>query len=80
MIEMSHPQMIKKYEEQDRYASIGKHTNSKLIDKENTAFPRQVMIICLKSKHRKKESKKEERALTAAAKHQVIGKNQQSTT
>ena len=57
MIEMSHPQMIKKYEEQDRYASVGKHTNSKLIDKENTAFPRQVMISCLKSKHQKKESK-----------------------
>ena len=38
MIEMSHPQMIKKYEEQDRYASIGKHTNSKLIDKDNTVF------------------------------------------
>ena len=57
MIEMSHPQMIKKYEEQDRYASIGKHTNSKLIDKENTALPGQVMISCLKSKHQKKESK-----------------------
>ena len=75
MIETSHPQMIKKYEEQNRYASIGKHTNSKIIDKENTAFPRQVMISCLKSKHRKKESNKEETALTAGAKHQSIGKN-----
>ena len=54
MIETSHPQMIKKYEEQNRYASIGKDTNSKIIDKENTAFPRQVMISCLKSKHQKK--------------------------
>ena len=34
----------------------------------------------MKSKHRKKEIKKEETALTAAAKHQVIGKNRQSMT
>ena len=32
------------------------------------------MISSLKSQHRKKESKKEETALTAAAKHQAIGR------
>ena len=47
---------------------------------ENTALPKQVMISCMKWKHQKKESKKEETALTTAAKHQVIGKNQQSMT
>ena len=47
---------------------------------ENTASLKQVMIRSMKWKHRKKESKKEETALTTAAIHQVIGKNQQSMT
>ena len=47
---------------------------------DNTASPKQVMISCLKTKDRKKESKKEETALTAAAKHQLIGKNRQIMT
>ena len=47
---------------------------------ENTASPKQVMISSLKWQHPKKESKKEDTALTAAAKHQPIGKNQKIMT
>ena len=47
---------------------------------ENTASPKQVMISLLKWQHPKKESKKEDTALTTAAKHQAIGKNRQIMT